>query len=84
LGQRIDDTTLIIFENLIQASQTKGEDKIHLLERTSVKLDILKLLIRLSKDIAALDNKKYLTLQEFLQEIGKMLGGWLRAAKQNI
>ena len=84
MGQRIDNTTLTIFENLIQASQAKGEDKIHLLERTSVKLDTLKLLIRLSKDIQALDNKKYLTLQELLQEIGKMLGGWLRAAKQSI
>ena len=84
MGQRIDDTTLLIFENLIQASQTKGEDKIHLLVIASVKLDILKIFIRLAKNVQALDNKNYLTLQELLQEIGKMLGGWLRATKQNL
>jgi len=48
----------------------------------SVKLDLLKVLIRLSKDSQAMNNSNYLKLQVSLQEIGKMLGGWLRASKQ--
>jgi len=31
-----------------------------------------------------IDNKKYLQLEQLLQEVGKMLGGWLKAAKQSI
>jgi len=35
----------------------------------------VKILIRLANDIKSLDDKKYLILQEKLQEIGKMIGG---------
>ncbi len=83
LGGKLETNTLLILESIIFASQTKGEKKISVLEDASVKLDILKILIRLGKDIQVLDNKKYLELQTLLQEIGKMLGGWLRSAKQN-
>jgi len=41
----------------------------------------LKILIRLAEDIKALPTKKYLYLEELLQEIGKMLGGWIRSIR---
>jgi hypothetical protein len=41
----------------------------------------LKILLRLSKDNQCLREKDYLSLQDHLQEIGKMLGGWIRASK---
>lgn len=40
------------------------------------------MLIRLAKDVQALDNKKYLQLEQALQEIGRMLGGWRKSIKQ--
>lgn len=49
----------------------------------SIKLDLLKVLLRLSKDTQAINDREYLELQEILAEIGRMLGGWIRSAKQD-
>ena len=72
---------LDVFE--IMFSIPTAKDKIAKLNETSVKVDLLKVLLRLSKDTKALNNNSYLALQATLQEIGKMLGGWIRATKQN-
>lgn len=80
-GQEIKNTTLKILELLIAAEYSPKELKINLLEKTSVKLDLLKILIRLPYDIKLINQKKYIQLEENLQEIGKMLGGWIRSCK---
>lgn len=80
LGQRLDVTTLNLLEILIAASSTKKE-KIVWLNKASIKLDLLKILVRLCFEIKTIDQKKYLKLEEILQEIGKMLGGWIRSTK---
>ena len=80
LGQRLDNITLDIFELLF--SIPASSNKLLVLQKFSVKLDLLKVLIRLSKDSQVLSNNNYLKLQEILQEIGKMLGGWIKASKQ--
>jgi len=41
-------------------------------------LDLLKILIRAAKDVQALPENKYLSLQTQIQEIGRMLGGWIK------
>lgn len=81
LGRKLKDISLEILELIIQAGYISKEQKTQVLNRASVKLDLLKILIRLSLDIKALDNKKYLKLQSYLQEIGKMLGGWIRSTR---
>ena len=45
------------------------------------KLDLLKLLVRLAYEIRVIDEKAYLILEERLQEVGRMLGGWIRSIK---
>ena len=80
LGQKLDNTTLEIFELLFFVPQ--AENKTVTLQKISVKLDLLKMLLRLSKDSQAIANKNYLELQAILQEIGRMLGGWIRSTKQ--
>jgi hypothetical protein len=56
-------------------------EKIISLKTASTKLDMLKFFLQLSWEIKALDNKKYITISEKLNEIGKMLGGWIKALK---
>ena len=79
LGQRIEVVILDLFELLftVQFSQ----EKLKTLEQMSVKTDLLKVLLRLAKDTKAISSGKYIELQAILQEIGKMLGGWLRATR---
>jgi len=81
LGQRLDNTTLDLFELLILASRRQSERSI-LLDKANAKLDSLKLLLRLAKDVKCINNNKYLQLESNLQEIGKMLGGWIKHTKQ--
>ncbi len=71
---------LEVIEGIITASQLSKSEKLPILQKTSIKLDLLKTLIRLCKDLKILDNKKYLLLESYLQEIGKMLGGWIKAS----
>ncbi len=82
LGQKLDNITLEIFELLF--SVTNSGNKTDTLYKISNKIDLLKILLRLARDTLALTNKNYLELQEVLQEIGKMLGGWIRATKQSL
>jgi len=42
---------------------------------------LLKFFLRISWEIKAVDNKKYIALSERLDEIGKMLGGWIKTTK---
>ena len=77
LGQRLDNLTLEIFESSIAAGIAPRDQKLLHLEKAIISLDLLKILIRLAKDIQCLDNKRYIQLQEPLQEIGRMLGGWM-------
>lgn len=78
LGQKIDDTAIDIFELIFKSGVVNKDRKLETLQNVSAKLDLLKMLIRLAKDQKAISTKAYLALQAYLQEIGKMLGGWLK------
>jgi len=80
LGQRVENSLLDFMESVILASQLSKTEKLPILQKASIKLDVLKVLIRLCKDLKVLDNKKYLILESQIQEIGRMLGGWIKAS----
>jgi len=73
--------TLDIFELLFSVPTSR--DKVNTLQHMSIKVDLLKILLRLAKDSQALENKNYVRLESILVEIGRMLGGWIRATRQN-
>lgn len=83
LGQKLDTITLEIFELLFRIPLYQKEQKIEILTNMSSKIDLLKIILRLSHDNKSLTTKAYLSLQEQLQEIGKMAGGWLRYLKNS-
>lgn len=58
--------------------------KLLLLNKASIKLDLLKFLLRVAWEIKALDNKKFILISEMLNEIGKMLGGWINHLKEKL
>jgi len=59
-----------------------SEDKQKNLQKISIKLDTLRILVRLSKDSGSITTKKYFQTELALAEIGKMLGGWIRVYNQ--
>lgn len=76
LGSKIDSVFLNAIEYCFLASYAPKDTKIGLLSRTIYRVDLLKLLLQLAWDVRALDTKKYATLSEALDEVGRMLGGW--------
>lgn len=77
LGQEIDRQILLSIEILL--SIPLKDEKISALKNLGVKIDLLKILLRLAKDNQCLSEKDYLLLQTNLAEIGRMLGGWIRS-----
>lgn len=81
LGEKLGRTTLDLMELLIMASYAHKEDKNIFLGKANAKLELLKILVRLAEEIKTINTKKYLLLEERLQETGKMLGGWMRSLR---
>lgn len=79
--ERAEQATLDLIEGIMMASSQKAREKIQTLESVSLKLNMLRVFIRLMKDIKTLDGKKYITIENIIDEIGRMLGGWIRSNK---
>ncbi len=80
IGQKIENIILALIEDIITASQLPKSEKTSTFKKASVRLDVLKVLIRCCKDLKILDNKKYFLFESQILEIGKMLGGWIKAS----
>ena len=66
-------------EYILQAAYLPKYRKNEHIKRASDKIDFLKYLIRLAHETKLLNTKKYFMLEEKTLEVGKMLGGWLKA-----
>lgn len=79
---KAEESLLSVISSLFIASAVDKEQKLVVLEQASTELNLLRIFIRLLKDIKAFDNNKYLVLQSEIDEIGRMLGGWIKAVKR--
>jgi len=74
LGDRITDNCLTVLELLIQASYSR--QKLHLLDEANLRLEKLRFLLRLCRDLGALSNKGYEHVMKMITELGSQVGGW--------
>ena len=81
LGLKIDNTCLILIENIISAEQALPIFKDKPLQEAGVKCEILKILLRLALEKKLLKETNYFSYSESLIEIGKMLGGWRKSLR---
>lgn len=79
IGEVLQTKSLQLIETILLASRVTGLARKERLLQANAELDLLKLLIRLTHEIKAVDDKKYILLEGYLQKTGKMLGGWLRS-----
>jgi hypothetical protein len=78
LGEKIDSLFVETAELAFTASYLKREQKLPYVQKAAAKIDLLKFFLQIAWEIKALDNKKYVILSERFDEIGRMLGGWLK------
>lgn len=76
LGERIDARFIQVLELLQVATYQNVTEKLPTLERALSGVDTLKFLLRIGWELQVLDNKKYETISERLNEAGRQIGGW--------
>ncbi len=77
--ERSENLIVDMMEFFLEAGYTRS-NKVVTLEKASVKLNTPRFFVRLMKETKSLDTKKYTVLQEMIDEIGRMLGGWIRSS----
>jgi hypothetical protein len=80
--QKCDNALLDLLESIMEAGQTPKSQKLIVLEKANLKLGFLRVFVRLMKDVKTIDLKTYAVFEESLDEIGRMLGGWIRSTKE--
>lgn len=81
LWQRSENLILDVLEGIISASLLPRSEKLPELHRVSTKLNMLRVFLRLTKDTKVLDLGKCVRLQQIVDDIGRMLGGWQKFAR---
>ncbi len=79
VGERIVFTDLDLLMTLVEAAYSK--QKSGFLSEAGKKTNLLRYLMRLSKDLKLLSTKSYAFAVERVEEIGRMVGGWAKAQR---
>lgn len=81
LGDRIERNLYGLLETLIRAKYSKNRRG--LLEDANMDLEILRFQMRLAKDLQCLKVESYAFAARSIDEIGRMVGGWLRSRPES-
>ena len=76
LGDRIHALALDVLEGLIEATYTRERREI--LARVNLRLEKLRFLFRLAKDLRHLELRRYEHAAEELDAVGRLVGGWVK------
>ena len=79
LWSSCEKRALALLETVLAARFLVDHELKAVLLSMSRDVDILKVLIRLCGELHIIDMKKVVSLQELVQEIGRMVGGWLKS-----
>jgi hypothetical protein len=80
LGDRIQTTALDVLERLIEATYTRVRRKA--LNEANLGVEKLRILFRLATDLRLLDPRRYEFAARSLDEVGRLIGGWIRADRE--
>ncbi len=77
LGIQLENELLALLKQIIRANMQRGSKKIEI-EQGFVHYEVVKVLLRLSKEYKLLNVKQYEFAFKQLVEIGALLGGWYK------
>jgi len=79
LGERIERNLYELLEILIRARYNRQRRE--LLDQANLVLEILRFQIRLAKDLQCLRVESYGYAAKAIDEVGKLVGGWIKTIK---
>jgi 23S rRNA-intervening sequence protein len=77
LGDRLQTESLAVLDKLIEATYTR--ERLALLRAANMSLEKLRFGVRLAKDLRHLDLKRYEHAARAIDEVGRLVGGWVKA-----
>ena len=80
LGERLERNLYALLEGLIQARYTR--ERRPLLMQVNLTLEVLRFQVRLAKDLQCLRTNSYAFAARALDEIGRLVGGWLKSGAE--
>lgn len=80
LGDRLQVKLMDVQECCLRAYY--GRDKLRQLDEANMELEVVRHLVRLSYDLRLINEHKYGVLSERINEVGRMVGGWLRKCRE--
>src|SRR3989344_8772969 len=78
LGEKIEMAILDGMELFVFADQVSKYEKEKVLSKANSKIELLKILFRVSLNCTMIESRVYLEIEEKLQEIGRMTQGWIK------
>ncbi len=81
LGKSAEDSILTLLEHLVMAKNAAKTMKAPYLLKASGTLEVLTFKLRLMLELKLANETRIFQLQSEAQEIGRMLGGWLKSTQ---
>lgn len=81
LGDRITNLGLDVLMLLVEANYTR--DKVELLRQANRRLEQMRYLLRLCKDLELFSLKRYGFVSQQINELGSQIGGWLKYQQEH-
>ena len=78
VGDRLDRQVYAVLDRLLRAKYTR--DRASLLRQANLELEVLRFQYRMAKDLKCLSLESYGYAARVVNEIGQMVGGWLRSS----
>jgi len=78
LGEKMKNVCLELLNWIIIANSER--DKKPCLKKVNQQVDRLRIYVRLCRSLNIISKKKYEVLSKFIDEIGRMAGGWLKSS----
>src|SRR5215831_14186066 len=79
LGERIERRLYELLETLVEAKYAKTRQD--LLRQANLSLELLRIQMRLAKDLNCLRENSYAFASRAIEEIGRQVGGWMRQSQ---
>jgi hypothetical protein len=79
-ANRIDNLALDVVEDLVEARYTS--EKRAILKRANLRLEKMRVLLRLSHELRYLSHTSYEYAAKALSETGRMIGGWQKQQEE--
>jgi four helix bundle protein len=82
LGRAMEERAISMIVAVTEANKRSGEARIVFQKKVSDDLDVIRILLRLAKDMRFVSIKQYAFGTDKINEIGRMLSAWMESSKR--